>query len=54
MKLTLSHEELAELIRAALAEQGFSGATDVELDLGEGNTLPLDLVQGLIVNLGAK
>ena len=54
MKLTLSNEELVEVIKQALQRFGDVSTDDIELDLGEGNTFPLALVQGVNVNLSAK
>lgn len=52
MKLTLDNQETLDLILEALRNTtGFSDISDVEFDLGDGQTLPLSLVQGLIVNV---
>lgn len=52
MKLTLDNQETLELILEALRNTtGFSDISEVEFDLGDGQTLPLSLIQGLIVNV---
>ena len=52
MKLTLDNQETLDLILNALrGVTGFDAIKDVELDLGDGQTLPLSLIQGLIVNV---
>lgn len=52
MKLTLDNQETLDLILEALRNAtGFERVGDVELDLGDGQTLPLSLVQGLIINV---
>lgn len=52
MKLTLDNQETLELILEALRNAtGFDRIGDVEFDLGDGQTLPLSLIQGLIINV---
>lgn len=47
MKVTLDKQEIIDLITSALRDAGFSNVEDIDLDLGDGNALPLELVQGL-------
>ena len=54
MKLTLTTKELADLLTEALARFGDVDPNQIDFDLGEGNTLPLALVQGVVVNLDNK
>lgn len=54
MKLILSGEEIATLIAEALSHVGPIVNDSINLDLGDGNTLPLSLVQGVVVDLSTK
>lgn len=51
MKISLDQTEIADLIKSALRDAGFANVEDIELDLGDGNALPLDLVQGLVAKV---
>lgn len=51
MKISLDQTEIVDLIKSALREAGFNNVEDIELDLGDGNSLPLDLVQGLVAKV---
>ncbi len=47
MKISLDQQEIIDLIKDAMLANGFANVEDIELDLGEGNSLPVDLIQGL-------
>ena len=52
MKLTLDAKEFAELLRQAIRDSvGFEPVGELEFDLGNDETLPFDLVKGLIVQV---
>lgn len=52
MKIILDTEDLAELIRASIAQK-FDGCqiSDITLDIGDTESQPLDLLQGVIINI---